>query len=202
MIAKSGDRLLAAEAVSAMVARLFPLATLVTPNLRETAALTGVEKIEPTVAVAKDAARRIIDAGAKAVLIKGLVSSDETVDLLRRVLGLTSSGAVRLVDRLEAAGWVQRVDAEDGRATAVRLTAAGRRIAKRVSDARTNTLKHALSTLSPADVREFERLVSRVLLGLKRGPGAVRWLCRFCDMDACGWAAGHCPVRNAVRERA
>jgi hydroxymethylpyrimidine/phosphomethylpyrimidine kinase len=82
MIAKSGDRLLAAEAVSAMVSRLFPLATLVTPNLRETAALTGVEKIEPSIAVAKDAARRIIDAGAKAVLIKGLVSSDETVDLL------------------------------------------------------------------------------------------------------------------------
>jgi len=82
MIAKSGDRLLDADAVSAMVKQLFPLATVVTPNLRETAALTGVEKIEPTVSVAKDAARRIIDAGAKAVLIKGLVSSDQTVDLL------------------------------------------------------------------------------------------------------------------------
>ncbi len=82
MVAKSGDRLLAVEAVKAMVQLLFPLATVVTPNLRETAALTGVEKLEPTVAVAKDAARRIIDAGAKAVLIKGLESSDQTVDLL------------------------------------------------------------------------------------------------------------------------
>jgi len=144
------------------------------------------------------------ESGTTAVALSALYQflDHPTVDLLRRVLGLTSSGAVRLVDRLESSGWVQRVDAEDGRATAVRLTAGGRRIAKRVSDARTTALKQALSTLSPADTREFERLVSLVLVGLKRGPGAVRWLCRFCDMDACGWADGHCPVRNAVRERA
>jgi hydroxymethylpyrimidine/phosphomethylpyrimidine kinase len=82
MIAKSGDRLLEAGAVAAMIAKLLPLATVVTPNLKETAALTGVEKLEPTLAVAKDAARRMIDAGAKAVVIKGLTSSDQTVDLL------------------------------------------------------------------------------------------------------------------------
>jgi hydroxymethylpyrimidine/phosphomethylpyrimidine kinase len=82
MIAKSGDRLLEASAVKALVELLFPLATLVTPNLRETAVLTGVEKIEPSVSVAKDAARRIIDRGAKAVIIKGLVSGDQMVDLL------------------------------------------------------------------------------------------------------------------------
>ncbi|HEX7050220.1 MAG TPA: MarR family winged helix-turn-helix transcriptional regulator [Longimicrobiales bacterium] len=123
-----------------------------------------------------------------------------TIDGLRRVLGLTSSGTVRLVDRLEAAGWVKRGPAADGRATTVLLTASGRRIAERVSAARASALERALSVLSPAERRQFEELASILLVGLMRGPGAVRWLCRLCDMGACGWASGGCPVRNAVRE--
>jgi DNA-binding MarR family transcriptional regulator len=150
-----------------------------------------------------DAVEETGESGTTAVALSALHQflDRPTVDLLRRVLGLTSSGAVRLVDRLESAGWVEREDAADGRATAVHLTPAGRRIARRISASRTSTLKQALSTtLSTAEIRDFEHLVSRVLVGLKRGPGAVRWLCRFCDMDACGWSDGHCPLRNATRE--
>src|SRR5947207_12441612 len=65
MIAKSGDNLLKEDAVAAVVKRLFPLATVVTPNLRETAELTDVDKIDPTIGTVKDAARRIIDRGAR-----------------------------------------------------------------------------------------------------------------------------------------
>src|SRR5688572_22753669 len=80
MVAKSGDKLLQADAVNAM-RNLFPLATVITPNLHEAAALTGVDRIDPTIPVAKDAARRLIDAGAKAVVIKALPSGANTVDL-------------------------------------------------------------------------------------------------------------------------
>ena len=41
MISKHGDPLLADDAVRLMIDRLFPLATLVTPNLHEASALTG-----------------------------------------------------------------------------------------------------------------------------------------------------------------
>ena len=81
IVAKSGDRLLKADAVGAMVGKLFPLASVITPNLRETAALTGVERIEPTIPVARDAARRLIDLGAKAVIIKAIEQGDAMVDL-------------------------------------------------------------------------------------------------------------------------
>jgi DNA-binding MarR family transcriptional regulator len=124
-----------------------------------------------------------------------------TIDLLRRVLGLTSSGAVRLVNRLEKAGLVERGEAEDARATSVVLTAEGRRLAKRVSAARTAVLEAALSGLSVSELRAFDALVSRVLVGLMRGPGATRWMCRFCDMEACGWRESRCPVREASRRR-
>lgn len=122
---------------------------------------------------------------------------EPTIDLLRRVLGLTSSGAVRLVDRLEREGWARRGSSDDGRATSVRLTPSGRRVARRVSSARGRVLEDALDVLAPDERATFEELASRVLVGMTRGPGAVRWICRLCDMEACGWHSGGCPVRNA-----
>ena len=59
-----------------------------------------------------------------------------TVDRLAEVLGLTSSGTVRLVDRLERAGLVTRRMGTDGRSTHVTLTAAGRRAGHAVAATR------------------------------------------------------------------
>ena len=126
---------------------------------------------------------------------------DPSLDRLRRVLGLTHSGAVRLVDRLEDAGYVARRRGGDGRSVSVRLTAAGRRAAERVSAARGEVLGDALSVLSASERRELDRLVGRVLVGLMRGPGATRWMCRLCDTGTCRGAPGGCPVTNAARER-
>jgi DNA-binding MarR family transcriptional regulator len=126
---------------------------------------------------------------------------DPSIDLLRRVLGLTPSGTVRLVDRLEEAGYVKRRPGRDGREVSLRLTAAGRRAAERVTAARGEVLEGALATLSPAERREFDQLLARVLPGLIRGPGATRWMCRLCDTGACGRPEGRCPVANAARER-
>jgi DNA-binding MarR family transcriptional regulator len=124
-----------------------------------------------------------------------------SVDLLRQVLGLTSSGTVRLVDRLEQAGYLQRGPGRDGRSTSVTLTAAGRQAAQRVAAARAGVLNDSLAVLSAAERQEFEALVGKVLAGLVRGPGAVRWLCRMCDTAVCGRDEGRCPVANAVRDR-
>jgi DNA-binding MarR family transcriptional regulator len=126
---------------------------------------------------------------------------DPPVDLLRRVLGLTPSGTVRLVDRLQDAGYVERRPGNDARSVSLRLTASGRRAAKRVSDARAEVLQDALSVLDPGEREAFDEMLSRVLVGLIRGRGAVRWMCRLCDMKACGREAGRCPVANAARER-
>jgi DNA-binding MarR family transcriptional regulator len=124
-----------------------------------------------------------------------------SIDRLRQVLGLTSSGTVRLVDRLVDAGLARRVSGVDGRVSHLELTTAGRRAARRVSQARAGVLAGALAGLSPAERKTFDRLLSRVLVGFIRGPGAVRWMCRLCDMTACGRSAGHCPVANEARAR-
>jgi len=70
MVATSGDRLLAAEAVEALRIRLIPRAALITPNLPEAAALLD----QPTATNKADVerqGRRLLALGCKAVLIKG-----------------------------------------------------------------------------------------------------------------------------------
>ncbi len=127
-----------------------------------------------------------------------------TIGLLDRVLGLTPSGTVRLVDSLQAEGYVERRErpkGADGRSTAVCLTRTGRRAARRVAVARAKVLDQALSTLSADEQRALDALLSRLLVGLMRGPDARRFMCRLCDARACGHADGRCPVRNAARER-
>lgn len=69
MVASSGDRLIENEAVETLKKLLFPLCTIVTPNLDEAAVLTSM-KIN-TVREMKKAAIRLIEEGCKAVLIKG-----------------------------------------------------------------------------------------------------------------------------------
>jgi DNA-binding MarR family transcriptional regulator len=124
-----------------------------------------------------------------------------SVDLLARVLGLSSSGTVRLVDRLEEAGLVQRTTTADGRVTSVALTATGRRRARAVTGARTELMEQALEALTPAERRQFGELAGTILAGLIRPPGASRWTCRLCDVVTCGRPDGDCPVYEAAKAR-
>jgi len=124
-----------------------------------------------------------------------------SVDLLRQVLGLTSSGTVRLLDRLQASGYVTRGAGRDGRSTAVALTPVGREAAERVSAARARLLEDTLAPLSDAERATFEQLVSKLLVGLMREPGAVRWTCRLCDTGTCRAEPGDCPLRIEARRR-
>jgi hydroxymethylpyrimidine/phosphomethylpyrimidine kinase len=82
MVATSGDPLLEADAVSAIVDELFPLATLVTPNLDEVALLIG-EKPEDVAAMERAARELVKKRGARAALVKGgHLAGAELVDVL------------------------------------------------------------------------------------------------------------------------
>ncbi|MCP4747402.1 MAG: bifunctional hydroxymethylpyrimidine kinase/phosphomethylpyrimidine kinase [Desulfobacteraceae bacterium] len=69
MVSKSGYRLLKPEARQALVDLLFPLASVVTPNIYEVEVLQEQKII--TVEDMKDAARRIHDMGVANVVVKG-----------------------------------------------------------------------------------------------------------------------------------
>jgi len=81
MVASSGDALLERDAVGALRASLLPLCDLVTPNAEEAMVLTGGDVA--TVADQERAARRLVEEGAGAALVKGgHVAGDEVVDVL------------------------------------------------------------------------------------------------------------------------
>ena len=64
MVASSGARLLEEDAVETLVARLFPLATVVTPNLAEAEALVGAGP-------KRVLAARLVELGARAAIVTG-----------------------------------------------------------------------------------------------------------------------------------
>jgi len=80
MVAKSGDRLLRADAVQALRTDLLPLALVVTPNLPEAEALSGMVVADRP--AMEEAARRIADLGPRYVLVKGGHAAGDPVDLL------------------------------------------------------------------------------------------------------------------------
>ena len=91
MVATSGDRLMADETVSVLVQELFPLVTVVTPNLDEAALLLG-RAIDGADAL-DEAASALLALGAPAVLLKG---GHLPGDLVIDVLAMAGCGRLRL----------------------------------------------------------------------------------------------------------
>jgi hydroxymethylpyrimidine/phosphomethylpyrimidine kinase len=152
MVASSGDRLLAPDAVALIKRDLIPRALIVTPNLHEAAALTGlpVAQNESEMRAQADA---LIAIGAKAVLIKGgHAQSVQAVDLL-----VTPAAAARFS--------AEKIDTPNTHGTGCTLSAAiaaglakGAPLAEAVADAKA----YVTAAIAAADE-----------LAVGRGPGPV-----------------------------
>jgi hydroxymethylpyrimidine/phosphomethylpyrimidine kinase len=70
MVATSGDKLIADNAVAVIVEQLFPRAAIVTPNIPEAARLLGLPPAEDKAGMEAQA-RKLLACGAHAVLLKG-----------------------------------------------------------------------------------------------------------------------------------
>jgi DNA-binding MarR family transcriptional regulator len=163
-------------------------------NLLGALALVITDQTEQTVTAA--AGQSVSAAAALSALHHFL--DRPTLDQLRKVLGLTPSGAVRLVDRLADAGLVTRGAGGDGRSRSVVLTEAGMRAAEQITAARAALLSGALDGLSPAERQTLHTLIGRVMANIVRSKDGGAWICRLCDINACGRATGGCPAANAA----
>lgn len=85
MVATSGAKLIDDRAIEVLVGELFPLATVVTPNLDEAALLVGRPLRDE--ADMEAAARELLERGARAVLVKGGHLAGGTVSDLLHVRG-------------------------------------------------------------------------------------------------------------------
>jgi DNA-binding MarR family transcriptional regulator len=121
-----------------------------------------------------------------------------TVDRVHKVLGLTPSGAVRLVDRLVEAELVSREAGPDNRSRAIRLTEDGRRLSEVVREARLEYLLGLTAFLSADAVATLRDLLGQVLAAVVGAKQGGAWTCRLCDLSACRRSQGECPTYNAA----
>lgn len=114
-----------------------------------------------------------------------------SIDALRIGVGLSHPGAVRLVDRLEARGLVERrSSAEDGRRVALHLTPAGDQAAAAIAEGRHKAIADALAGLPDAERSAFVATTEKLLAALVAGPDDALRVCRLCDEAVCT----RCPV--------
>jgi DNA-binding MarR family transcriptional regulator len=141
----------------------------------------------------------VTDAAALSALAQFLDGA--TVDRVHQVLGVTPSGAVRLVDRLESAGLVTRAAGPDGRSRAIRLTDSGRDRARAVGAARSAYLTSLVDGFEPDEVDALRGLLAKVMTRVVAAKDGGAWTCRLCDLTACRRPQGECPAMNAARQR-
>jgi MarR family transcriptional repressor of emrRAB len=126
-------------------------------------------------------------------------ANGRSVEVLADAMRLSHSRAVRVVDRLEAAGLARReVDPEDRRRALVWLNPAGRKVADRALDARAGVLHSVVADLTAAQLRDLDRLLAAVLDVTTVDERAARGTCRLCDAHTCGHYEGACPVTQAT----
>lgn len=112
-------------------------------------------------------------------------------DALSRLLGLTHTGTVRLVDRLTADGLLERRPAaHDKRAVALFLTAAGRSARRGILKDREAALAPLVARLSVGEQRALAGLLGKLLTASARDDVHKLRICRLCDSGACR----NCPI--------
>ena len=117
-------------------------------------------------------------------------------DGLRRVLGLSHPGCVRLVDRLVADGLVERRAGRDKRAVALYLTAAGIARREQLMQGRLAAIRPFLLHLTDAEHITLGALLHKMLASLETTDGQRCTLCRLCDDRVCT----DCPIPGDFRQ--
>ena len=156
-----------------------------TANLLGAVGLAVADRIEET---ARAVLGRAGETPAALVVIGyGLGPSN---DQLRRILGLSHPGAVRLVDRLVADGLVERRQGRDRRAIALHLTDRGAVLREELLEGRLTAIRSFLAPLTGPEQETLDALLHKILASMETTDLDRCTLCRMCDDRVCG----NCPI--------
>ncbi|MBX9910902.1 MAG: MarR family transcriptional regulator [Beijerinckiaceae bacterium] len=163
-----------------------------TANLLGAVGLAVADRIENT-------ARAILNhAGetpaALVVIGYGLGPSN---DQLRRILGLSHPGSVRLVDRLVADELVERREGRDRRAIALYLTERGAVLREKLLIGRLAAIRPLLMSLTESEQGVLAELLHKMLASMDTTDLERCKLCRLCDDRVCS----DCPIPADFRNQ-
>ena len=131
-----------------------------------------------------------------AALLGAYTRPDSTVREIAVATGLTHSGAVRTIDRIELAKWVERRTGRDRRTVEIRCTAEGRKKVRHALALRKSALTNVAKVLPKSDLAAFRRLAKKFLSQLPEDRSDAWRICRLCEHGVCRGAK--CPVGSAV----
>lgn len=161
----------------------------VTANLLGALSLSLTDRMRAAVAGATgfggEAAAALVTIGAE---------PDSSIGFIADVIGLTHSGTVRLLDKLEDDGLVARKPGPDARTAALRVTARGRRRVQAILKAREATLLDAVDCLTARQTAALADALRPLLVQQMKEPIDEHIICRLCDTGTC-YPAG-CPLQQ------
>jgi DNA-binding MarR family transcriptional regulator len=121
-----------------------------------------------------------------------------SINSLRQILNLSHPGTVRLIDRLETQGLVERRSGTDGRTLALFLTEAGHERRKAILVKRRQQLQLAISALTGNDRKQLTKLLEKMLAAMTTSELRNSTICRLCEEEVC--PADRCPVEQKYRQ--
>lgn len=123
---------------------------------------------------------------------------NESIDVLRRILNLTHSGAVRLINGLEEEGLVERKPSkQDRRAVVLLLTDEGQICAKQILAARESITTRIIENLTGEQREAMKPVLKAMLQTLTSDHDSARRNCRLCNEGVC--RPQGCPVELAMQ---
>jgi MarR family transcriptional regulator, negative regulator of the multidrug operon emrRAB len=166
-------------------------ARILWPMIDRTANLLGVVGLAVADRI-EDTARDILSHAGEtpAALVVIGYGSGPSNDQLRRILGLSHPGAVRLVDRLVADGLVERREGRDKRAVALYLSKRGVALREKLLKERLAAIRPLLAPLTGPEQETFAALLHKMLSSMETTDLERCTLCRLCDDRVCS----NCPI--------
>lgn len=113
---------------------------------------------------------------------------------LSQAMKLSHTAMVRLIDRLESAGLVERRAGSDRRTVNLWLTPSGQARVREAALERGATLLDIVGRLSEPQQRQLDRIAETLLRAMTTGDAEATYLCRLCDDRAC--PPDRCPVHQ------
>lgn len=161
-----------------------------TANLLGAVGLAVADRIEET-------ARAILGRAGETPAAVVVIGYDlgPSNDQLRRILGLSHPGTVRLVDRLVADGLVERRAGRDRRAIALYLTERGAVFREQLLEGRLAVIRSLLVPLTGPEQEALDELLHKILSSIETTDLDRCTLCRLCDDRVCT----NCPIPAAFR---
>ncbi|MDV2991558.1 MAG: hypothetical protein N4J56_001212 [Chroococcidiopsis sp. SAG 2025] len=117
-----------------------------------------------------------------------------SINQLRQILNLSHPGTVRLIDRLEKEGLVERRSGANGRTLALFLTDTGSERRKAILLERRQQVQIAINSLTPNERQQLTALLEKMLTAMTTNELQAFTICRLCEEEVC--PGDRCPVEQ------